>query len=60
MASSVIRIEGLLGIITIRHGEDNFLKWSFQLEYMLQGYDLFCHFDGTIVPPPKFAIVDEE
>lgn len=27
---------------------------------MLQGYDLFCHFDGTIVPPPKFAIVDEE
>ncbi|CAL2231318.1 unnamed protein product [Prunus armeniaca] len=26
----------------------------------VEGYDLFCHFDGTIVPPPKFAIVDEE
>ncbi|CAL8994240.1 unnamed protein product, partial [Prunus brigantina] len=24
------------------------------------GYNLFCHFDGTIIPPPKFAIVDKE
>ncbi|BBH05343.1 hypothetical protein Prudu_016706 [Prunus dulcis] len=33
---------------------------SYQLESVLQGYDLFGHFDGSFVSPPKFAIVDEE
>ncbi|BBH09514.1 hypothetical protein Prudu_022027 [Prunus dulcis] len=27
---------------------------------MCSGYDLFGHFDGSSVSPPKFAIVDEE
>ncbi|BBG95177.1 hypothetical protein Prudu_003650 [Prunus dulcis] len=60
MASSrSIKVEGLLGMVTIRLGDDNFLKWSFQIESLLQGYDLFDHFDGSLVPPPKFAILDE-
>ncbi|CAL2254885.1 unnamed protein product [Prunus armeniaca] len=59
MASS-LKIDGLLGMLTIRLNDDNFLKWSYQLESVLQGYDLFGHFDGSSVTPPKFAIVDEE
>ncbi|CAL8133823.1 unnamed protein product [Prunus armeniaca] len=59
MASS-LKIDGLLGMLTIRLNNDNFLKWSYQLESVLQGYDLFGHFDGSFVAPPKFAIVGEE
>ncbi|BBH03567.1 hypothetical protein Prudu_014481 [Prunus dulcis] len=59
-SSSSVKIDGLLGMITLRLRDDNFLKWSFQLESVLQGYDLFGHFDGTEVAPPRFAIVDEE
>ncbi|CAL8157871.1 unnamed protein product [Prunus armeniaca] len=58
-SSSSIKVEGLLGMVTIRLGDDNFLKWSFQIESLLQGYDLFGHFDGSFVPPPKIAILDE-
>ncbi|CAL2264035.1 unnamed protein product [Prunus armeniaca] len=58
-SSSSIKVEGLLGMVTIRLGDENFLKWSFQIESLLQGYDLFGHFDGLLVPPPKFAILDE-
>ncbi|CAL9022249.1 unnamed protein product [Prunus brigantina] len=57
---SLVKIDGLLGMITLRLKDDNFLKWSFQLESVLQGYDLFGHFDGTDIAPPRFAIVDEE
>ncbi|KAI5321825.1 hypothetical protein L3X38_030897 [Prunus dulcis] len=58
--ASFLKIDGLLGMLTIRLNDDNFLKWSYQLESVLQGYDLFGHFDGSFVSPPKFAIVDEE
>ncbi|KAI5319029.1 hypothetical protein L3X38_038737 [Prunus dulcis] len=58
--ASFLKIDGLLGMLTIRLNDDNFLKWSYQLESVLQGYDLFGHFDGSSVSPPKFAIVDEE
>lgn len=58
-SSSSIRVEGLLGMVTIRLRDANFLKWSFQIESLLQGYDLFGHFDGSIIHPPKFAILDE-
>ncbi|CAL9016186.1 unnamed protein product [Prunus brigantina] len=59
-SSSSVKIDGLLGMITLRLKDDNFLKWSFQLESVLQGYDLFGHFSGTDVAPPRFAIVDEK
>lgn len=59
-SSSSIKIDGLLNMVTIRLSDNNFLKWSFQLESVLQGYELFGYFDGSIVQPPKFAILDEE
>ncbi|CAL9013250.1 unnamed protein product, partial [Prunus brigantina] len=59
-SSSSIKIDGLLNLVTIRLSDTNFLKWSFQLESVLQGYELFGYFDGSIVQPPKFAILDEE
>ncbi|CAL2255540.1 unnamed protein product [Prunus armeniaca] len=58
-SSPSVKIDGLLGMITLRLKDDNFLKWSFQLESVLQGYDLFGHFDGTDIAHPRFAIVDE-
>ncbi|KAI5338802.1 hypothetical protein L3X38_018074 [Prunus dulcis] len=57
--SSSIKIDGLLNMVTIRISDNNFLKWSFQLYSLLQGSELFEHFDGSIVPPLKFAILDE-
>ena len=59
-SSSSVKIDGLLSMVTIRLSDNNFLKWSFQLESVLQGYELFGYFDGSIVQPPKYAIVDEE
>ncbi|CAL8096539.1 unnamed protein product [Prunus armeniaca] len=44
----------------IRLKDDNFLKWHYQLESVMEGYDLFGHFDGSSIAPPKFAILDEE
>ncbi|CAL8167719.1 unnamed protein product [Prunus armeniaca] len=53
------KIEGLLGMLTIRLNDDNFVKWSFQFQSVLQGYDLFDHFDGSSICPPKFVIDTE-
>lgn len=47
-------------MLTIRLSDDNYLKWSYQLESVLQGYDLFGYLDGSVLAPPKFAILDEE
>ncbi|XP_021818566.1 uncharacterized protein LOC110760573 [Prunus avium] len=53
------KIEGLLGMLTIRLNDDNFVKWFFQFKSVFQGYDLFDHFDGSEVCPPKFVIDTE-
>nr|XP_028945625.1 uncharacterized protein LOC114819977 [Malus domestica] len=53
MASSSVKIEGLLGMLTIRLQEDNFAKWSFQFQFVLEGYDFF---DGINICPPKYVI----
>ncbi|CAL2255131.1 unnamed protein product [Prunus armeniaca] len=47
-------------MVTLRLNDDNFLKWQYQIEFILEGYYLFGHFNGSIIAPPKFAILDEE
>ncbi|KAB2600341.1 hypothetical protein D8674_010612 [Pyrus ussuriensis x Pyrus communis] len=59
MAMNMIKVESLLGMLTIRLQEDNFVKWSFQFRSVLEGSDLFDHFDGTSVCPPKFVFTEE-
>ncbi|BFG17195.1 hypothetical protein CerSpe_034690 [Prunus speciosa] len=59
-STSSLKIESLLGMLTIRLSDDNYLKWSYQLKSVLQGYDLFGHLDGSVTASPKFAILDEE
>ncbi|CAL2245419.1 unnamed protein product [Prunus armeniaca] len=59
-STSSLKIESLLGMLTIRLSDDNYLKWSYQLESVLQGYDLFGYLDGSVFAPPKFAILDVE
>lgn len=49
MTSPVVKIEGLLGMLTMRLQDDNFAKWVFQFRSVLEGYDLFDYFDGTNV-----------
>ncbi|CAN6725267.1 unnamed protein product [Malus baccata var. baccata] len=56
MGGSPLKIEGLLGMLTIHLQEDNFAKWSFQFQSVLEGYDLFDYFDGTNVCPPKYVV----
>ncbi|KAB2626772.1 hypothetical protein D8674_020390 [Pyrus ussuriensis x Pyrus communis] len=58
MAPSV-KIEGLLGMLTIRFGEHNYTKWSFQFKSVLKGYKLFDHFDGSAPCPSKFVVSTE-
>ncbi|CAL8152166.1 unnamed protein product [Prunus armeniaca] len=60
MAASSPKIEGLLGMVTLHLKDDNLLKWKYHIESILEGYDLFGHFDGSIIAPQKFAILDEE
>lgn len=60
MAALSLKIERLLGMVTLHLKDDNLLKWRYQIESILEGYDLFGHFDGSIIAPPKFAILDEE
>ncbi|TQD69336.1 hypothetical protein C1H46_045131 [Malus baccata] len=54
-----IRIESLLGMLTIKLNDDNFIKWSFQFGSVLCDYDLFDHFTGDSVCPPKFVLTPE-
>lgn len=60
MASQPLKIDGLLGILTICLNDENFAKWSFQFRSVLEGYDLFDYFDGTNVCPPKYVMCLEK
>lgn len=59
MTTSVVKVESLLGMLTIKLCDDSFTKWAFQFKAILKGYKLFEHFDGTNVCPPKFVIHTE-
>lgn len=57
---SVPKIDGLLRVLTIRLNDENFVKWNYQLQSVLQGYDMFGHFDGTFLCPKKYVVTDTE
>ncbi|KAB2620217.1 hypothetical protein D8674_039633 [Pyrus ussuriensis x Pyrus communis] len=59
MATSPVKVENLLGMITIKLKDDNFAKWAFQFKSVLKGNKLFGHFDGTIACPSKFVVRSE-
>ncbi|XP_050138269.1 uncharacterized protein LOC126614663 isoform X2 [Malus sylvestris] len=59
MMPDSVKLENLLGMLTIKLNDDNFIKWNFQFCYVLRGYDLFDHFTGESVCPPKFLITPE-
>lgn len=59
MASAPVKIEGLLGMFTIKLSERNYTKWEFQFKSVLKGYKLFDHFDGTAECPAKFILNPE-
>lgn len=54
-----MKIEGLLGMLTIWLGEHNYTKWSFQFKSVLKRYKLFDHFDGSAPYPLKFVVSAE-
>ncbi|CAN6721396.1 unnamed protein product [Malus baccata var. baccata] len=56
MTNPTVKVENLLGMLTIKLKDDNFVKWAFQFKAVLKGYKLFGHFDGTDVCPPKFVL----
>lgn len=47
-----------MSVITMRLGERNFIKWSFQFNSTLAG-GLFGFFNGTEVAPPRYALNTE-
>lgn len=46
-------------MITIRLGERNFIKWSFQFQSTLAGNGLFGYYDGTDIAPPRYQLNTE-
>ncbi|XP_070682523.1 uncharacterized protein [Malus domestica] len=56
MAAPSFKVEGVLGMLTIKLRDDNFAKWAFQFQSVLRGYKLFGHFDGTTPCPSKFVV----
>ncbi|KAM1512260.1 hypothetical protein PS1_024310 [Malus domestica] len=54
--SESVKLENLLGMLTIKLNDDNFIKWNFQFCSVLRGYDLFDHFTGEFVCPPKYVL----
>ncbi|XP_070677940.1 uncharacterized protein [Malus domestica] len=59
MTTPTVKVENLLGMLTIKLKDDNFAKWAFQFKAVLKGYKLFGHFDGTDVCPSKFIITTD-
>lgn len=59
MTSSSVKIESVLGMLTIKLGEHNYTKWCFQFKSVLKRYKLFNHFDGSTVCPSKFVVSAE-
>ncbi|XP_050153876.1 uncharacterized protein LOC126628286 isoform X1 [Malus sylvestris] len=58
MSFSTVKIESLLGMITVKLHDDNFVKWNYQFQSVLRGYDLFDFYDGESQCPPKFCVTD--
>lgn len=59
LAVSQSEINSLLSMITVRLGENNFVKWSYQFQSVLEGNDLFGYFDGSCVCPPRFVLTEQ-
>ncbi|KAM1240520.1 hypothetical protein ACFX2I_046068 [Malus domestica] len=59
MAESTVKIEELLGMLTVKLQDDNFVKWSFQFQSVLRAYDLFDHFTSEALCPPRYVIDTE-
>ncbi|CAN6680338.1 unnamed protein product [Malus baccata var. baccata] len=51
-----VKIENLLGMLTVKLQDDNFVKWNFQFQSVLRGYDLLDFFTGDNPCPPKYII----
>lgn len=56
MASNIVKIESLLGMITFKLQNVNFVKWNYQFQSALRGYNHFYFFNGESQSPPKYYI----
>lgn len=56
MFDKLVRIESLLGMLIVKLQDDNFVKWNYQFQSMLRGYDCLDFFTGKSPCPPKFVI----
>lgn len=59
MTSSSVKVEGLLGMLTIKVSDNNYIKWFFLFKSALKSYKLFGHFDGSVVYPSKVVLNTE-
>ncbi|KAM2961779.1 hypothetical protein FF1_031321 [Malus domestica] len=46
-------------MLTVKLQDDNFVKWNYQFQSVLRGYDFFEFFTGESPCPPKFVINTE-
>ncbi|CAN6716742.1 unnamed protein product [Malus baccata var. baccata] len=57
--SDSMKIEGLLRMLTVKLQDDNFVKWSYQFQSVLRGYDMFNYFTSESPCSPRFVIDTE-
>lgn len=55
MSTSTVKVESLLGMLTMKLRDDNFANWAFQFKSVLKGYKMFGHFDGIDACPNKIC-----
>lgn len=56
MSDKSIRIESVLGMLTVKLQDDNFVKWNYQFQAVLRRYDFLDFFTGESPCSPKFVI----
>lgn len=59
MTTVLSPVHSLLNMITVRLDESNFITWSFQLESLLEGNDLFGFLDGSHPCPAQFVFTED-
>ncbi|KAL6350717.1 hypothetical protein AAG906_028176 [Vitis piasezkii] len=50
----------MIHMVTIKLSSSNYLLWKSQLLPLLESQELLGHVDGTLAPPPWFALADSQ
>ena len=59
-SSTLLPFNTLIHMVTIKLSSSNYLLWKSQLLPLLESQELIGHVDGTLEPPPRFALANSQ